>query len=86
MLSSIDALDADVRDAVRRNGVDPQANAAAVRRFAESAVAAHDQRSLTGVVDPVEDPGEVVDELVARISGFGPLQAYLDDPRFASCI
>ena len=80
MLSSIDALDADVRDAVRRNGVDPQANAGAVRRFAESAVAAHDQRSLTGVVDPVEDPGEVVDELVARISGFGPLQAYLDDP------
>jgi pilus assembly protein CpaF len=78
--SAIDLLDADVRDAVRRHGVDPQANVPAVRRLAETAVAAHDQRSLTGVVDPVENPASTIDELVARIAGFGPLQRYLDDP------
>jgi pilus assembly protein CpaF len=43
-------------------------------------VADHDQRSLTGAVVPVADPDEVVEELVARVAGFGPLQRYLDDP------
>jgi hypothetical protein len=81
--SALDLLDADVRDAVRRHGVDPQANVPAVRRLAETAVAAHDQRSLTGVVEPVEDPASTIDELVARIAGFGPLQRYLDDPSVA---
>jgi pilus assembly protein CpaF len=84
--STIELLDADVRDAVRRHGVDPQANVSAVRRLAETAVAAHDQRSLTGLVEPVEDPASTIDELVARIAGFGPLQRYLDDPSIArSC-
>jgi pilus assembly protein CpaF len=40
----------------------------------------HDLRSLTGVVAPVEDSDAVVEELVARVSGFGALQRYLDDP------
>jgi hypothetical protein len=59
--SALDLLDADVRDAVRRHGVDPQANVPAVRRLAETAVAAHDQRSLTGVVEPVEDPASTIE-------------------------
>jgi pilus assembly protein CpaF len=76
----VEDLDAQVRDAVRREGVDPQADAALVRRIAESVVRAHDERSLTGVVAPVPDAGGVVGELVARVSGFGALQRYLDDP------
>ncbi len=78
--SALDLLDADVRDEVRRNGVDPLTDAAAVRRFAQAVVRDHDQRSLTGSVRPIDDPDSAVDELVARVSGFGPLQKYLDDP------
>ncbi len=78
--SAIDTLDFDVREEVRRRGLDPLTDVEAVRRFALSAVRAHDVRSLTGVVRPVENPEEVVDELVARVAGFGPLQRYLDDP------
>ncbi len=78
--SAIDRLDFDVREEVRRCGVDPLVDVDAVRRFATSAVQAHDHRSLSGVVRPVDNPDEVVDELVARIAGFGPLQRYLDDP------
>jgi hypothetical protein len=63
----VELLDAEVREAVRR--------------FARSAVAGHDQRSVSGVVRPVDDPDSVVEELVARVAGFGPLQRYLDDPR-----
>ncbi len=78
--SALELLDADVRLEVRRSGVDPLTDVDAVRRFARSAVSAHDQRSLSGVVRPVDDPDAVVDELVARVAGFGPLQRYLDDP------
>ena len=78
--STLEALDGDVRSEVRRRGVDPLTDVDAVRRFARSAVRAHDQLSLSGVVRPVEDAELMVDELVARVAGFGPLQRYLDDP------
>jgi pilus assembly protein CpaF len=76
----VDDLDAQVRDAVRREGVDPQLEVARVRHLAEHVVRVHDERSLTGAVPPVADAREVVGELVARVAGFGPLQRFLDDP------
>ena len=76
----VDQLDVLVREAVRRQGVDPQRDAPVVRRIAEGVVRDHDERSLTGVVTPVPDAAAVVGELVARVSGFGPLQPFLDDP------
>jgi pilus assembly protein CpaF len=79
-LHVVDQLDALVREHVRRDGVDPQREPAVVRRLAEEAVRSHDQRSLTGAVAPLGDPDATVGELVARIAGFGPLQAFLDDP------
>jgi pilus assembly protein CpaF len=76
----IEQLDARVREVVRREAVDPQRDAALVRRIAEDVVRRHDERSLTGAVAPVPDPAAAVGELVARVSGFGPLQPFLDDP------
>ena len=76
----VDDLAAQLRDHVSREGVDPQREGALVRRLAQSVVRSHDDHSLTGAVSPVEDPEGVVDELVARFSGFGPLQPLLDDP------
>jgi len=76
----VDQLDQHVRELVRREGVDPQRDAPVVRRIAEGVVRDHDERSLTGAVVPVPNPESVVGELVARVSGFGPLQPFLDDP------
>jgi pilus assembly protein CpaF len=76
----VETLDAQVRAVVRRDGVDPQREVHLVRSIAEQVVRAHDERSLTGAVTPVVDPSGVVGELVARLSGFGALQTYLDDP------
>jgi pilus assembly protein CpaF len=76
----VESLDERVRDRVRREGVDPQRDAVLVRRIAEGVVRDHDQRSLTGSVAPLADVDSVVGELVARVSGFGPLQPFLDDP------
>jgi pilus assembly protein CpaF len=76
----VESLDQRVREAVRREGVDPQRDAIVVRRMAEAVVREHDERSLTGVVAPVSDVDSMVGELVARVSGFGALQQFLDDP------
>jgi pilus assembly protein CpaF len=75
-----DELDQSVRALVRREGVDPQRDAGLVRRIAEGVVRDHDERSLTGVVAAVPDADSMVGELVARVSGFGPLQPFLEDP------
>jgi pilus assembly protein CpaF len=82
----VDLLDAEVREEVRRSGEDPLMDTEAVRRFARTAVDGRDHRSLSGVVRPVDDPDAVVEELVARVAGFGPLQRYLDDPSIAGGI
>jgi pilus assembly protein CpaF len=76
----VETLDLRVREAVRREGVDPQCDPTVVRRLAEDVVRAHDDRSLTGLVAPVSDVDSMVGELVARVSGVGPLQQFLDDP------
>ncbi|HET9422514.1 MAG TPA: ATPase, T2SS/T4P/T4SS family [Nocardioides sp.] len=55
-------------------------DASLVRRIVEGVVRDHEQRSLTGLVAPVGDVEALVGELVARVSGFGPLQPFLDDP------
>jgi pilus assembly protein CpaF len=73
-------LDGQVRERVRREGVDPQRESVVVRRIAEDVVRDHDQLSLTGAVAPVADDDVMVGELVARVAGFGPLQPFLDDP------
>ena len=76
----VESLDQRVREAVRREGVDPQAQSVVVRRLAEAVVREHDELSLSGVVPALGDAESVVGELVARVSGFGPLQQFLDDP------
>src|SRR6266540_127431 len=76
----VERLDAQLREIVRREGVDPQRDAGLVRRIAEGVVRDHDELSLTGAVAPVPDAPAMVGELLARISGFGPLQPFLDDP------
>jgi len=76
----VETLDSSLRVLVRGEGIDPQRDTGLVRRLAARVVSDRDQRSLTGTVAPVEDHDAVVDELVARVCGFGALQRYLDDP------
>lgn len=76
----LDDLDALLRERVRAQGVDPQRDVAAVRRLAEGVAREHDDRALSGAVARLPDAAAAVAELVARVSGFGPLQPLLDDP------
>lgn len=75
-----DILSARVRKVVREQRIDPAGDAAAVHRVATQVVAEHEAHSLTGAVDSVGEPELLIGQLVADISGFGPLQPYFDDP------
>jgi len=69
-----------VRDQIRKRGVDPVRDIDVVRVMVDDALAAWDERALVGAVAPVEDRRAVAKSVMDNISGFGPLQQYLDDP------
>ncbi|MCL3818019.1 CpaF family protein [Aeromicrobium wangtongii] len=79
MESSTAALADRVRDLVRQRRIDPRTDTASVRLAAIDAIAEHDARSLTGAVRTLDEPEVVIGQIVADVSGFGPLQALLDD-------
>jgi pilus assembly protein CpaF len=66
----------EVRELIRRQGIDPSRDASGVRQLVEDVIAEYDERSLTRALPPLTDTAGAV----KRVAGFGPLQAYLDDP------
>ncbi|MEJ7634009.1 ATPase, T2SS/T4P/T4SS family [Aeromicrobium sp.] len=79
MESSTSALSERVRDLVRQRRIDPRTDTGSVRQVALDVIAEHESRSLTGAVRSLEEPELVVGQIVADVSGFGPLQQFLDD-------
>ena len=79
-MSALDIVDAEVRDAVRRHGLDPIAEPGTVRRIIDQVVSAYDERSLTSPLPPLGDVSELSQSVFDAVAGFGPLQRYLDDP------
>lgn len=79
-MSALDIIDAEVRDLVRREGLDPLVEPGAVRRIVDQVVTAYDERSLTTPLPALGDPREVERTVFDAVAGFGPLQPYLDDP------
>ncbi|MFD1504424.1 hypothetical protein FE374_05080 [Georgenia yuyongxinii] len=80
MDEGVSLLESEVRELVRRRGVDPVRDAASVRSLVAAALADYDDRSLAGLVPPLADPGAAAKEVVDAVAGLGPLQQYLDDP------
>lgn len=79
MESSTSALSDRVRDLVRQRRIDPRTDASSVRQVALDVIAEHESRSLTGAVRSLDEPELVIGQIVADVSGFGPLQQFLDD-------
>lgn len=70
----------EVRELIRRRGLDPVHDPAGLRRLVEDAVADYDERSLSSALPPLADTGGTVKQVLDEVAGFGPLQAFLDDP------
>lgn len=73
-------LEDEVRELIRRRGLDPARDTSGVRALVADAIADYDSRSMAGLVPPVVDAEQTTKELLDAISGLGPLQRFLDDP------
>ncbi len=79
-MTAIEIIDAEVRDVVRREGIDPVADPIAIRTIVDSVIASYDERSLSRPLPPLGDSQSVARTVLDAVAGFGPLQPYLDDP------
>jgi len=73
-------IEREVRELVRRRGLDPASEQAAVRRLVDEVIADYDERTLTSSLPPLPDVAQTSQVVYDAIAGFGPLQRYLDDP------
>ena len=72
-------VEREVRELIRRRGVDPVRDRAGVDALVAAAIADYDERSVLGALPPLADPGAVHKQVVDSVAGLGPLQRYLDD-------
>ena len=79
-MDGVAILESEVRELIRRRGVDPVRDRPAITALVSDAMADYDQRSILGSVPPLVDAGAAHKALVDAVSGLGPLQRYLDDP------
>ena len=73
-------VEGEVRELVRRSGIDPVRDGSEMRRLVSDAVRDYDDRSLHGGLPVLGDPKEAVHSILAVVAGYGPLQQYFDDP------
>jgi pilus assembly protein CpaF len=79
-VDAITLVEDEVRELVRRRGLDPVVDGAAIRRLVDDVVADFQERTLTSALPPLLDPSGAARRVYDAVAGFGPLQAYLDDP------
>jgi pilus assembly protein CpaF len=79
-VNAISTVEDEVRELVRRRGLDPVADPAAVRRLVDEVITDYDERSLSGTLPQLADPRQAARQVFDAVAGFGPLQKYLDDP------
>ena len=79
-MDAVAVVEGEVRELVRRRGLDPLADAPAMRALVGEVMADYEQRSLSGGLRPIVDPESATRQVLDAVAGFGPLQQYLDDP------
>jgi pilus assembly protein CpaF len=79
-VDALAAVEDEVRELVRRRGLDPASDSAGIRRLVDDVVADYDERTLTGSLPTLTDPRFAARQVYDAVAGFGPLQQYLDDP------
>ncbi|WP_396654377.1 CpaF family protein [Microbacterium sp.] len=69
-----------VRDRLREEQADPLRHPDRAQQAAFAEVRRHNDYALARGLDLIEDEASCVREVLARVTGFGPLQALLEDP------
>jgi pilus assembly protein CpaF len=69
-----------VRERVRRDGVDLGADESLAARYVNDEVRRYSERALGGSVPLLADEAQAAKQIVATLTGFGALQPHFDDP------
>ncbi len=79
-VSAPPALTERVRDRLRREGTDLRRDPDAAMRVVRAELQRHNDAVLAQGGATIDDEAGCVREVLAAVSGFGPLQPYMDDP------
>ncbi len=77
----MEIIDAEVRELIRRRGVDPARDPAAVRILIDDVLSEYEMRSLTATLPALGDRRRIARAVHDSVAGFGALQRFLDDPQ-----
>jgi len=80
MTAATEVIESEVRELVRRRGVDPVRDPDQVRLIVDDVIAEYGDRALSSSLPPVGDEREVARSVLDSVAGFGPLQRWFDDP------
>jgi pilus assembly protein CpaF len=80
MNSATEIITDRIRERVRRDGADLSSSSALAQSYVREELRRYSERALGGALPLIGDEGATEREIVATLTGFGPLQEYLDDP------
>jgi pilus assembly protein CpaF len=77
---AVRVVEGEVRELIRRTGLDPVRHQAEVGQLVDDVISDYDERSLHGGLPALVDRSETAKQVLDTVAGFGPLQRYFDDP------
>ena len=78
--AALSIVEEEVRELVRRRGVDPaEVGAAGVSNLVDEVLADYEERRMSSSLPHIEDRLALRKEILDRVAGLGPLQSLLDD-------
>ena len=81
MSDAVRLVESDVREVIRRTGLDPVRRPSDLERLVREAIADYDERSLIGGLPRLSDRDDALKSVIDAVAGFGALQKYFDDPQ-----
>lgn len=79
-VDAVEIVEGEVRELIRRRGLDPLEQAKDVRLLVDAAVNDYDERALLGPLPSLGQLEAARQQIFDAVAGFGPLQPLLDDP------
>lgn len=79
-MEAVRIIEDEVRELIRRRGLDPLRQSGEVRRLVEEAISDYDERALLAPLPPIGPLEQARRFVFDAVAGFGALQPLLDDP------
>lgn len=79
-MDALALVEDEVRELIRRKGLDPLRQGIEVRALVDAAVNDYDERALRGAVPVLSQGQDAKRHVFNAVAGFGELQTFLDDP------